>query len=162
MAAFLVRSAGEADRPVLLDHTIALNRFEQAFSQDRALDEASAVAALDHFARRVGDTGLILVAEAAGRAVGHLVLTIDAAPPYLASAYRHEAWVADAFVQEAWRGQGAFRAMLAVAEAHAVKAGCRRLHIGVLAGNDRAERTYRRAGFRTYAVELVRDLPAPG
>jgi GNAT superfamily N-acetyltransferase len=161
MAAFLVRPAGEADRAVLIEHTIALNRFEQAFTQDRALDEASATAAIDHFARRVGDTGLMLVAEAAGYVVGHLGLAIETAPPYLASAYRREAWVADAFVQEAWRGQGAFRAMLTVAEAHAAKAGCRRLHIGVLAGNDRAERVYRRGGFRTYALELVRDLPSP-
>ena len=37
----------------------------------------------------------------------------------------------------------------------------RRLHIGVLAGNDRAERIYRQAGFRTYAVELVRELEPP-
>lgn len=162
MAAFLVRPAGEADRAVLIEHTIALNRFEQAFTRDRALDEASAAAAIDHFARRVGDTGLMLVAEVAGRVVGHLVLAIDTAPPYLASDFRREAWVADAFVQDAWRGKGAFRAMLAVAEAHAAKAGCRRLHIGVLAGNDRAERIYRRAGFRTYALELVRDLTASG
>lgn len=161
MAAFLVRPAGEADRAALIEHTIALNRFEQAFTQDRALDAASAAATIDHFARRVGDTGLMLVAEAAGRVIGHVVLTIDSAPPYLAAEYRREAWVADAFVQEAWRGQGVFRAMLAVAEAHAAGAGCRRLHIGVLAGNDRAERVYRRAGFRTYAMELVRDLPAP-
>lgn len=158
MAAFLVREAREADRDVLLEHTIALNRFEQAFAGDRATDRASAAAAIDHFAKRVGDIGLMLVAEAEGRVVGHLVLTIDRAPPYVASEYRQEAWVADAFVQEAWRGQGAFRAMLAVAEAHARKAGCRRLRIGVLAGNDRAERIYRQAGFRDYAVELVRDL----
>jgi GNAT superfamily N-acetyltransferase len=161
MAAFLVRPAGKADRAVLPDHTIALNRFEQAFTQDRAFDEASAAAAIDHFVRRVGDTGMMLVAEAAGQIVGHLVLTIDTAPPYLAAEYRREAWVADAFVQEAWRGQGAFRAMLSVAEAHAAKSDCRRLHIGVLAGNDRAERIYRQAGFRTYAIELVRDLASP-
>jgi GNAT superfamily N-acetyltransferase len=161
MAAFLVRPAGEADRAVLIEHTLALNRFEQAFTQDRALDDASAAAAIDHFTRRVGDRGLFLVAEAAGQVVGHLVLAIETAPPYLAPEYRREAWVADAFVQEAWRGKGAFRAMLGVAEAHAVRAGCRRLHIGVLAGNDRAERAYRQAGFRTYAVELVKDLAHP-
>jgi len=156
--AFLVRSAGEADRTVLIEHTIALNRFEQAFSGDRAMDEASAAAVIDYFVRRVGDTGLMLVAAATGCVIGHLVLAIDAAPPYLAPEYRREAWIADAFVQEAWRGKGAFRAMLSIAQAHAAKSGCRRLHIGVLAGNDRAERIYRRAGFRAYATELVLDL----
>jgi GNAT superfamily N-acetyltransferase len=158
MAAFLVRSAREADRAVLVEHTIVLNRFEQAFTGDRATDQASAEAAVDHFAKRVGDSGLMLVAEAGGRIIGHLVLALDRAPPYLSSEYRREAWIADAFVQEAWRGKGAFRAMLAVAEAHASRAGCRRLHIGVLAGNDRVERVYRQAGFRTYAIEMVRDL----
>ena len=161
MAAFLVRRAGEADRDVLLAHTVALNRFEQPFSQDRATDEASAAAALDHFTRRIGATGLMLVAEAQGRVIGHLFLAIDEAPPYVAAEYRREAWICDAFVQEGWRGQGAFRAMLAEAQAHARATGCRRLHIGVLAGNDRAERIYRAAGFRTYAVELVRELDAP-
>ncbi len=163
MAAFLVRPAGEADRAVLIEHTVALNRFEQAFTQDRALDDASAAAAIDNFVRRVGESGLFLVAEAAGQVVRHLALAIETGPPFLAAEYRRQAWVADAFVQEAWRGKGAFRAMLAVAHAHAVQAGCRRLHIGVLAGNDRAERTYRQAGFRTYAVELVKDLaPSDG
>ena len=48
--------------------------------------------------------------------------------------------------------------MLAQAEAHAQAAGCRRLHIGVLAGNDEAERIYRKSGFRSYAIEMVREL----
>jgi GNAT superfamily N-acetyltransferase len=161
MPAFLVRPAGEADRDTLLAHTIALNQFEHSFAQDRATDPPSAEAALDHFARRIGTTGLMLVAEAQGRVIGHLFLAIDEAPPYLAPGYRREAWVCDAFVQPASRGQGAFRAMLAVAQAHARAAGCRRLHIGVLAGNDRTERIYRQAGFRTYAVELVQELDPP-
>ena len=54
--------------------------------------------------------------------------------------------------------KGAFRAMLALAEAHARAAGCRRLHIGVLAGNNDAERIYRKAGFRSYAIEMVQEL----
>jgi len=113
---------------------------------------------LGHFIRRVGSTGLMLVAEAEGRVFGHLFLALDEAPPYLAPEYRREAWVCDAFIEEAWRGKGAFRAMFAQAEAHARAAGCRRLHIGVLAGNDEAERIYRKAGFRSYAIEMVREL----
>ncbi len=158
MAAFLVRVAREADHEALLATTVALNRFEHEITGDRTIDVASAEAVLGHFIRRVGSTGLMLVAEAEGRVIGHLFLALDEAPPYLAPEYRLEAWICDAFIEEAWRGQGAFRAMLALAEAHARAAGCRRLHIGVLAGNDRAERIYRQAGFRTYAIELVQDL----
>ena len=158
MAAFLVRVASEADHEALLATTLALNRFEHRITGDRATDSANAKAVLEHFIRRVGTTGLMLVAEAEGRVIGHLFLAFAEAPPYLAPEYRREAWVCDAFIEEAWRGQGAFRAMLALAEAHARKAGCRRLHIGVLAGNDDAERIYRKAGFRTYAIEMVREL----
>ena len=158
MAAFLVRVAREADHEALLATTFALNRFEHEITGDRAIDVASAEAVLGHFIRRVGSTGLMLVAEAEGRVIGHLFLELDEAPPYLAPEYRREAWVCDAFIEEAWRGQGAFRAMLALAEAHARAAGCRRLHIGVLAGNDDAERIYRKAGFRTYAIEMVQEL----
>ena len=158
MAAFLVRVAREADHEALLANTVALNRFENEITGDRAVDVASAEAVLGHFIRRVGNTGLMLVAEADGRVFGHLFLALDEAPPYLAPEYRREAWICDAFIEEAWRGQGAFRAMLALAEAHARAAGCRRLHIGVLAGNDDAERIYRKAGFRNYAIEMVREL----
>lgn len=158
MAAFIVRVAREADHDALLATTFALNRFEHEITGDRAIDVASAEAVLGHFIRRVGSTGLMLVAEAEGRVFGHLFLALDEAPPYLAPEYRREAWVCDAFIEEAWRGKGAFRAMLAQAEAHAQAAGCRRLHIGVLAGNDEAERIYRKAGFRSYAIEMVREL----
>ena len=158
MAAFLVRVAREADHEALLATTVALNRFEHEITGDRTIDVASAEAVLGHFIRRVGSTGLMLVAEAEGRVIGHLFLALDEAPPYLAPEYRREAWVCDAFIEEAWRGQGAFRAMLALAEAHARAAGCRRLHIGVLAGNDDAERIYRKAGFRNYAIEMVQEL----
>ena len=158
MAAFLVRVAREADHEALLATTFALNRFEHEITGDRAIDVASAESVLGHFIRRVGSTGLMLVAEAEGRVIGHLFLALDEAPPYLAPDYRLEAWICDAFIEEAWRGQGAFRAMLALAEAHARAAGCRRLHIGVLAGNDDAERIYRKAGFRNYAIEMVREL----
>jgi GNAT superfamily N-acetyltransferase len=158
MAAFLVRVASEADHEALLATTFALNRFEHEITGDRVIDVASAKAVLEYFIRRVGSTGLMLVTEVEGRVIGHLFLALDEAPPYLAPEYRREAWVCDAFIEDAWRGQGAFRAMLALAEAHARAAGCRRLHIGVLAGNDDAERVYRKAGFRTYAIEMVQEL----
>ena len=161
MAAFLVRGAREADHEALLATTFALNRFEHEITGDRVTEASGAEAVLAYFKRRTGNGGLMLVAEAEGRVIGHLFLALDEAPPYLAPEYRREAWICDAFIEEAWRGQGAFRAMLALAEAHARAAGCRRLHIGVLAGNDDAERIYRKAGFQTYAIEMVRELDPP-
>jgi GNAT superfamily N-acetyltransferase len=135
-ASFTVRPMGEADRPVLLGHVRALNAIEDAIAGNRATGEADAAATLEHVLGRVaGSGGLPLVAAPAaeeGRVVGHLLLTLETAPPYVRPEFRRYAYVADAFVQEGWRGRGAFRAMLAAAEAHARRAGCRHLMIGVL------------------------------
>jgi GNAT superfamily N-acetyltransferase len=149
----------EPDRPVLLRHVRALNLYEDAITGDRATGEADAVAALEEVLARVAETGgIALVAEQAGDVIGYLFLTLDTAPPYVRADLRRRAWVADAFVQEAFRSRGAFQAMLARAETHARDAGCGRLMIGVLAGNDLAERVYRRAGFEPHALEMMRDI----
>ncbi|MBU8538822.1 GNAT family N-acetyltransferase [Falsiroseomonas tokyonensis] len=158
-ASFTIRPVEEADRPVLLGHVLALNRFEDPFAGDRATGQGDAEASLDHLLGRVAESGgVALVAEAEGRPVAHLFVVIETAPPYIRAEFRRRAYVADAFVQEAWRGQGAFRALLASAEIFARTAGCRQMMIGVLAGNDRAEHVYRTAGFRPYALELVREI----
>jgi GNAT superfamily N-acetyltransferase len=83
-------------------------------------------------------------------------------PPYVAPEQRRIAYVSDAFVGEAWRRRGVFRALLAAAEGFAAAGGATRLMIGVLAGNEVAKRAYRTAGFRPYAMELAKDLPRPG
>ncbi|MFN8984152.1 MAG: GNAT family N-acetyltransferase [Alphaproteobacteria bacterium] len=142
-------------------NTVALNRFENEITGDRVTESSSAEAVLAYFKRRTGNGGLMLVAEAEGRVIGHLFLAVEEAAPFLAPEYRREGLICDAFVEEASRGQGAFRAMLEIARAHAWAAGCRRLHIGVLTGNDRAGRIYRKAGFRSYALELVQELDPP-
>ena len=46
----------------------------------------------------------------------------------------------------------------AEAEAFARAQGCRHMMIGVLSGNSRTERIYLRAGFRPYAVEMIREV----
>ena len=160
MAAFAIRRAEAADRPALLQHVLAANLFEDAIAGNRAMGAEDVAATLDEVLARVAESeGLPLVAAADGLVIGHLLLTYETAPAYIRADRRRHAYVADAFVQEAWRGQGAFRAMLAVAEDHARQAGIRDLLIGVLLGNDRAERIYRQAGFRPYSMELMREIP---
>jgi ribosomal protein S18 acetylase RimI-like enzyme len=60
-------------------------------------------------------------------------------------------------VREAHRGQGIGRALVAEAERLARARGVARILMGVLPGNP-AEALYRRLGYRTYAVELAKDL----
>jgi len=158
--AFVTRLMTEADRPALLRHAAALNAHEQAASGDRDVTPEGAEASLRHTLRRVAESGgATWVAETEGRVLGHLCLVFETMPPYVAAAQRRIAYIADLFVQEEARGQGAFQALLAEAERHAVARGATRLMIGVLAGNAIAERAYAKAGFRPYATELVRTLP---
>ena len=141
---------------MLLRHVLAANRFEDAIAGNCATGPADAVATLDQALAQVAAIGgLPLVAVAV---IGHLLLTYETAPAYIRADVRPYAYVADTFVQEAWRVQGAFRAILDVAGDHARQAGIRDLMIGVLCGNGRAERSYREAGFRPYSMEMMRDI----
>lgn len=90
MAAFLVRVAREADHEALIANTVALNRFENEITGDRVTELSSAEAVLAYFKRRTGNGGLMLVAEAEGRVIGHLFLAVEEAAPFLASEYRRE------------------------------------------------------------------------
>ncbi|MFZ4407940.1 MAG: GNAT family N-acetyltransferase [Paracraurococcus sp.] len=156
----LVRPLLPADRATLLEHAAALNAYEQAFSGDRNLAPDGAAASLHHVLGRVAATGgAAWVAEVAGEVIGYLCLTLDTMPAYVAVDRRAVAYVTDAFVREAERGRGVFRALLAEAEAFAAAQGATRIMIGVLAGNGLAERAYHAAGFRPYALELAKDLP---
>jgi len=114
MAAFLVRVAREADHEALIANTVALNRFENEITGDRVTEASSAEAVLAYFKRRTGNGGLMLVAEAEGRVIGHLFLAVEEAAPFLASEYCRESSICDAFVEEASRGPGVFRAMLEI------------------------------------------------
>jgi GNAT superfamily N-acetyltransferase len=62
------------------------------------------------------------------------------------------------FVRETARGTGIGRALLAEAERLTRARGLDRMLIGVAAGNDRAEETYRRAGYAPYSREMIRHL----
>ncbi|MFC7473357.1 GNAT family N-acetyltransferase [Dankookia sp. GCM10030260] len=158
----LVRPLRPADRAALLEHAAALNLHEQPFSGDRNLAPDGAAASLDHILGRVAATGgAAWVAEAGGQVVGHLCLTLDTMPAYVAADRRAIAYVSDAYVRDAARGRGIFRALLAEAEAFAAARGATRIMIGLLAGNLLAERAYRAAGFQPYALELAKDLPPP-
>ncbi|MBX9699279.1 MAG: GNAT family N-acetyltransferase [Acetobacteraceae bacterium] len=161
-AAFAIRLMSEADRDALREHVAALNAYEQPFSGDRDLTPAGTERSLAHILSRVADTGgATWVAEVKGRVIGHLCLILETMPPFVAPDQARIAYVSDAFVREPMRGRGVFRALLAEAERFAIAAGATRIMIGVLAGNALAEGAYRRAGFRPYALEMVKDLPRP-
>jgi len=143
----------------LVEQIQALNLFEQNLVHDRALDRASAEAALDQlFARIAENGGAVRVAVWNGAVVGHIFLAFDRLPPYIREDLRPIAYVADLFVRAALRGQGIGTALLEEAETIASAAGLKRMVLGVVHGNHDAERAYRRQGYRDYVLEMVKDI----
>jgi GNAT superfamily N-acetyltransferase len=61
------------------------------------------------------------------------------------------------WVHPALRGSGAADALVAAVLAWAAEEGAREVRLHVVAGNDRAERSYERNGFRRSGRELVRE-----
>jgi GNAT superfamily N-acetyltransferase len=156
-APVLIRPARPADRAALLEQYRLLNAWEDAISHDRLTDADAAEASLTVAEGRAARTGgHILVAERDGAVIGHMFLTFERSAPFHRD--RPYAYVMELFVREAERGTGIGRRLLQAAEDLARKAGLRRLLIGVLAGNDRAEGAYRRFGFAPYSMELSKIL----
>ncbi len=155
----VIRPATDADRVTLDEQEQGLNLFENQLLGDRQWTRAGATAAMDRLIQRAADTGgTVLVAELNGAVVGHLVLTFERMGPFIREELRHHAHVADLFVRAALRGQGIGAALMAEAERRAIARGVPRITLGVVHGNTGAERAYRRAGYRSYALEMVKDL----
>jgi ribosomal protein S18 acetylase RimI-like enzyme len=154
-----IRTALPADRDAMVDLIQALNTYEAAIAGDRLVTRAAAQAyhkaLLERAARQ---DGRLLVADAQGRVVGMLGLVVQEDHVFIREDVRRHAYVTDLVVHADWRGQGIGRLLLAQAERVARAQGLKRLVIGVLAGNDGAERLYRELGFAPYAKALVKGL----
>lgn len=159
MRGLTIRAARPTDREALLEQFQGLNRFEDAITGDRATDRAGAEASLAHSERRIAESGgHQLVAEVDGAVIGHLFLIFANQAPFVHPDRRAHGYVSELFVREAVRGGGIGRALLAEAERLTRAEGLDRMLIGVVAGNDRAEQTYLRAGFAPYSRELLKKL----
>jgi GNAT superfamily N-acetyltransferase len=162
-AGLVIRPATAADRIALDEQELGLNLFENALVGDRNLTAAGSTAAMDKLHQRVANSrGVVLVAEISGAVVGHLVLAFERFGPYVREELRDYALVADLFVRADHRGRGIGRALITEAERRAIERAMPRILLGVVHGNHAAERSYRRQGFRDYALELVKELPAQG
>jgi ribosomal protein S18 acetylase RimI-like enzyme len=71
---------------------------------------------------------------------------------------RRHGTVTDLVVHEDWRGRGIGRMLLAEAERLTRAEGLKRLVIGVLVANEKAERTYRNFGFEPYVAIMKKEL----
>jgi L-amino acid N-acyltransferase YncA len=101
----------------------------------------------------------LLVVEDEAQIVGFLYATIEKELPI----YQHEefALVREWWVEPAFRGRGAGRALIERAAADLALAGVRQLRVRSPAADDEALAVLHRCGFRTGVCELVKELDPP-
>jgi GNAT superfamily N-acetyltransferase len=154
-----LRTALPGDRETVVDLIQLLNAYEADLTGDRKRDRAAAEAYFDELQQRLAKRdGRIVLAEAGGIAVAAMGFSLDEDAAYVTDDVRRHGTVTDLVVQEEWRGRGVGRMLLAEAERLSREAGCKRLVIGALVGNDRAARAYRALGFTPYVSILAKAL----
>jgi GNAT superfamily N-acetyltransferase len=154
-----LRTARSADREAVIDLIQILNAHEASLTGDRRRDRAAAARYYEDLQQRLAKRqGRIILAEADRAVVAAMGFCIDEDAAYLTDDVRRHGTVTDLVVREEWRGRGVGRILLAEAERLTREAGLRRLMIGALVANEKAERTYRAFGFEPYVSILVKPL----
>ena len=159
MPPITLRTALPADQGTVVELIHQLNVFEADVVGDRRRDYGAAKEYYDELMQRLSRrNGRIVLAEADGVAVGAMGYSLDQDAAYVADAYRNHGTVTDLIVHNDWRGRGIGQMLLNEAERLTKEAGLKRLMIGALVANERAERTYRAFGFEPYVSILAKEL----
>src|ERR1043166_441176 len=149
-----------ADLPLILGFVAAIQEHERALVP--ALRPGSEIAA--SYANMIVENaaekdGIILLAKAAGEAVGFICAWVDSDDdPLVAEDARSHAYVSDIYVVPEWRRRGVARLMLEAVEARMRGRGCGRLRIAAKGGNAAALACYEAMGYRAYEVTFVKTL----
>ncbi len=159
-ASVIIRDATPEDRPALARMMQGLNQFEGAITGDRLTDAENAAKHVSYLEDVVmDDGGCVLVADLGGAAVGFLVAFIEEDDGhYLKLEARKHGYISDLFVEDAARGKGVARALIAKAENLFREMGIKKMQIGVLAANEGARTVYEKAGYQTRSVFLEKDI----
>lgn len=153
------RPARPSDRDAVVELIHRLNVFEADLTGDRQRGYAGALGYYDELMQRLSRrNGRIVLAEIDGVVVAAMGFSLDQDAAYVTEEVRRHGTVTDLIVHEEWRGQGIGRMLLEEAERLTREAGHKRLMIGVLVANGRAERTYREFGFEPYVSILKKEL----
>src|SRR5215212_8528501 len=159
MSPVALRTAGSADRNAVIDLIHILNAHEAALTGDRKRERTAATRYYEDLAQRLAKRqGRIVLAEAERAVIAAMGFCLDEDAAYVTDDVRRHGTVTDLVIREEWRGRGVGRLLLAEAERLTREAGLRRLTIGALAANDKAERIYRAFGFEPYVSILVKAI----
>lgn len=147
------------DKSALELFILGSNTYEAQFESDRRLD---AGAGADYLPQLLDSAtkkrGRIFVAEEAGAPIGWAVCYVDQHEPFVKEEERPYGYVAELFVDEAFRGRHIGRALLNACEDHFRALGLKTVLIGALSGNTRALGVYRSTGYTDYAINLRKIL----
>ncbi|MGO4705012.1 N-acetyltransferase family protein [Microvirga sp. 2MCAF38] len=159
MADISLRTALLTDRDAIIELIHKLNVFEADLTHDRSRHYGGAEAYYDELQRRLsGREGRIVLAEADSKIVAVMGFSVDQDAAYITDDVRLHGTVTDLIVHEDWRGRGIGQTLLHEAERLARAAGLKRLMIGALVANERAERAYRAFGFEPYVSVLIKEV----
>jgi GNAT superfamily N-acetyltransferase len=157
VSAVHVRRARAADREAAVALWLALHRAHEALDARYRLAPDAALLWANDFAEWARERHhLVLLAEAAGEAVGLLVAHLAfPVPVYAPELFAH---VDDLYVVPSRRGQGVGRRLLAEAERWARGEGAHRLQAGVLAANEEGRAFWAGAGTEAYSLTVTKPL----
>ncbi len=149
----------DADLDAVIDLQWALNLFENEISGDRVIARAGAQACVASNLEQIRlHGGATFVAEIDAKIVGYLSLAFAEGPVFVRPELRRHGYIQDIVIAEGWRGKRIAQALMAEAERMTREAGLSTLTLFMLAGNEPADRAYRRFGFAPHAVEMIKVL----
>ncbi len=146
------------DEPAILSFIWSLQTFENAFEPNRRLDPDFVAEHWADVRRQAAERGALFIAEANGRAVGWAFVVEEAGDLFVRESERRYGFVAELFVEEAARGAGHGRALIAACEDWSRGRGMTVLIIGALTGNSKAAAIYQRDGFAPYNLFMRKYL----
>lgn len=160
MSAFAIRDAlWPQDRQAAVSFIDALQRYEHGFEPNRRIDAAVGTEYFDVLLAAVAEHhGIVRIAEAGGRAIGWTVAWQELDNLYVVAEERRFVYISELYVEDAARGAGVGRALIAACEDWARAQGIRIVKIGVLPKNEQAAAVYLATGFEPYALRLRKTL----
>jgi ribosomal protein S18 acetylase RimI-like enzyme len=151
-----IRKAHQEDLPKVQELSAELFAFEQQRDPDLKMDWPHKEGAA-YFAERIeGKDGVCFVAEENEVIVGYLTGAVEEPPLEWRPILRAEA--ENMLIKEAFRGQGIGSSLMAEFIAWAKERGAKRIFTSVYADNESSLRFHQHLGFKSYAVELEREV----